>query len=145
MNVERKTLKTIYREEIIDVTDRTCECWFLKTMELVCRLILKLLSLMNQNLFVKDICSERWSRRFYNVSHQILNQSIINHPLIEEPSLHLHVPNVIHKKPIEEVDKYKKMKTLSKKISEFALALPISVHSTIIMDYCTKLKVIYFY
>lgn len=66
---------TIYKENVINITEQTCQCWFYSTMELPCRHIFKLLAHINKNMYVPELCARRWTREYYNILHPIFNLS----------------------------------------------------------------------
>lgn len=101
IDIENNKAKTTYREHIVNVTNDSCECWFLSTMELPCRHIFKLLAELGQNSNVLELCARRWTRDYYNKSHPVFN--------LNDPSSARKTSTYVQKFKIPaEVDKYKK-------------------------------------
>lgn len=65
-----------YKEQLIIVTDSSCECSFKSTMQLPCRHMLKLYAELNEDLYQPHTCALRWTRNFYIDSHPIFGDSI---------------------------------------------------------------------
>lgn len=114
--------KTVYKEQMINVSVNNCECWFFKTMELPCRHIFKLLSDTSQDLFAADVCSRRWTRNYYNKSHPALNLG--DTTLIRKSCTYIQK----YKSP-SEVDKYKKCAKITKNINDLISTKPNDVYN----------------
>lgn len=122
-NTENRTAKSVFKGEPIELSETTCECWFVSTMELPCRHILKLLSQLDEDLFVPEICATRWTRQYYKASHPILRKSD------SMPSILQNTTGFIKVKTVAEVDKFKKCTTITKNICQLMSTLPNDVFS----------------
>lgn len=58
------TFAVVTSSGLKNVTDKSCECHFFKTMGLPCKHILKIRSASKLNIFDKDLCPRRWHTTF---------------------------------------------------------------------------------
>lgn len=97
------------------VTTDCCSCSFFKTMILPCRHIFKLLKNEKLNMFKPTLCSNRWTKQYYQQSHPALSaydripqsQPVFAHTI----------------KSRDEVSKFKKAATVTKELNNRASTL----------------------
>lgn len=97
------------------VSQNSCSCSFFSSMILPCRHLFQFLSVNNFELFVPNVCTVRWTRKYYNESHPVLNSNT----------------NIIASKPIyvntirvpEEKDRYKKTAKITSQINNISANL----------------------
>lgn len=93
----------------------SCTCPFFCSMKLPCKHIFKLLEISNNNLYVPHLCSERWTKRYFNESHPALS-------VYDE--IHTTEPIFVHSIRIpSEIDKFKKMSNVSKDICNLGASM----------------------
>lgn len=58
-------------EDLLAISALSCQCSFFKAMKLPCRHVFSHRIIHNMELFDKNICSVRWTKKYYHESHRV--------------------------------------------------------------------------
>ncbi len=113
--IVNKRQNTYTTQSGYEVTNDYCTCPFFITMKLPCKHIFKLLENQDTSLYVPALCNERWTKAYYYSSSPALS----GYGEIQQPKpIHVHAVRVP-----SEIDKFKKMNTLSKEICNMGASM----------------------
>ena len=64
-------------EGLLAVSALSCQCSFFKAMKLPCRHVFSHRITHNMELFDKNICSARWTKKYYHESHRVFSSDFV--------------------------------------------------------------------
>lgn len=112
-------LAALQKTQVQQSTVTTCNCCFAMSMRLPCRhIFLSRFQAKCEDLFVKELCDERWSKVYYQNSHRMFNRPSLNTSLSNKLSC-----STTFKRPhkdLNHVERYRNVAKICTKLSSLA-------------------------